>query len=84
MYKDQELWPFLFDPHKQTLIDLQYFVEERKENGHEVLILMNENQAEKQTYQPQMHNIKLVTQRREFMLMALLIDHCKALCTIVV
>jgi hypothetical protein len=45
MYKDEELRPFLVDPHKQTLIDFQYFVEELKENGHEVLMLMDANQA---------------------------------------
>jgi hypothetical protein len=32
-------------------------------NGHEVLILMDENQAEYQTFQPQTHNTKLVTKK---------------------
>jgi hypothetical protein len=36
---------------------------ELKDNVHEVLILMDANQAEEQTYQPQMHNIKLVTKK---------------------
>jgi hypothetical protein len=47
------------DPHKQTPIDLQYFMEELKENGNEVLILMDANQAEEQTFQPQTHTTKL-------------------------
>jgi hypothetical protein len=49
------------DPHKKTLIDLQYFVEKLKATGHEVLILMDANQVEEKTYQPQYKNIKLVT-----------------------
>jgi hypothetical protein len=48
---------------KQTLIDLQYFVEKLKAKGHKVLILMDANQAKEQTYQPQFHNIKLVTKK---------------------
>jgi hypothetical protein len=39
------------DPHKQTLIDLQYFIEKLNATGHEVLILMDANQAEEQTCQ---------------------------------
>jgi hypothetical protein len=52
MYEDEELRPYLVDPHKQTLIDLQYHVEKIKADGHEVLILMDANQAEEQ-YQAQ-------------------------------
>jgi hypothetical protein len=44
-------------------MDKEYFVEELKENGQEVLILMDANQAEEQTYQSQTHNIKLVTKK---------------------
>jgi hypothetical protein len=57
-YEYEELQPYLVDTHKQTLIDLQYFVEKLKANGHEVLILMDANQAKEQTYQPQAYNIK--------------------------
>jgi hypothetical protein len=63
MYEAEELRPYIVDPHEQTLIDLQYFVEKMKANGHEVLILMDANQSEEQTYQPQAHNIKLVTKK---------------------
>jgi hypothetical protein len=45
MYEDEELRPYLVDPHEQTLDYLQYFVEKLKANGHEVLILMDANQA---------------------------------------
>jgi hypothetical protein len=40
IYEDEELRPYLVDPHKQNLIDLQYHVEKLKADGHEVLILM--------------------------------------------
>jgi hypothetical protein len=53
MYKYEELRPYLLDPHKQTL----------KATGHEVLVLMDVNQAEEQTYQPQSHNVTLVTKK---------------------
>jgi hypothetical protein len=43
MYEDEELQPYLVDPHKQTLIDLQYHVEKLKADGHEVLIFMDAN-----------------------------------------
>jgi hypothetical protein len=51
------------DPHKQTLINLQYFIEKLKATGHEALILMDSNQAEEQAYQQQTHNINLVTKK---------------------
>jgi hypothetical protein len=41
-----KLITYLVDPHKQTLIYLQYFVEKLKATGHEALILMDSNQAE--------------------------------------
>jgi hypothetical protein len=61
MYEDEELWQYLVDPHKQTLIDLQYHVEKLKGYGHEVLICMDANQVEEQVYQAQTHNEKFVT-----------------------
>jgi hypothetical protein len=63
MYEDEHMRPYLVDPHKQTLIDFQYFVEKLKAHGHEVLILMDANQAEEQTYQPHDNNIKLVRKK---------------------
>jgi hypothetical protein len=63
MYEYEELRPYLLDPYKQTLIDLQYSVEELKVNGHNVLIMMDANQAEEQTFQPQNHSTKLVTKK---------------------
>jgi hypothetical protein len=63
MYEDEELRPNLVDPQKHTLDDLQYFVDKLKAADHEVLILMDADQAEEQTYQPQAHNIKCVTKK---------------------
>jgi hypothetical protein len=56
MYEDEELRPYLVDPHKQTLIDLQYHVEKLKAYGHELLIFMDANQAEEEVYQAQTQN----------------------------
>jgi hypothetical protein len=63
MYEDEELRPYLVDPHKQTLIDLQYHVEKLKVDGHEVLILMDADKLEEQVYQAQTHNEKFVTKK---------------------
>jgi hypothetical protein len=51
------------DPHKQTLIDLQYHVEKLKTDGHEVLIFMDAKQAEEQVYQAPTHNENFVTKK---------------------
>jgi hypothetical protein len=63
MYEDEELRPYIVDPHKQTLIDLQYYVEKLKTDGHEVLIFTDANQAEEQVYQAPTHNEKFVTKK---------------------
>jgi hypothetical protein len=46
MYEDEELRPYLVDPHKQTSIDLQYFIEKLKVTGHEALISQVQLQPE--------------------------------------
>jgi hypothetical protein len=56
MYEDEELRPYLVDPHKQILIDLQYHMKKLKTDGHAVLIFMDANQAEEQAYQRPTHN----------------------------
>jgi hypothetical protein len=63
MYEDEEMRPYLVDPHKQTLIYLQYHVEKLKTDGHEVLIFMDSNQVEEQVYQAPTHNENFVTQK---------------------
>jgi hypothetical protein len=43
-YTDKELGPCVLDPHKQTLIDLKYFVQEILQGGDEVIIFLDANQ----------------------------------------
>jgi hypothetical protein len=55
-YADEELIQYVLDPHKQTLIDLQYFVQELLQGGYEVIIFLDANQEEYQPYRPQDHD----------------------------
>jgi hypothetical protein len=55
-YADEELRPYLLDPHKQTLIDLQYFVQELQQGGDEVILFLDANKDEHQSYRPQEHD----------------------------
>jgi hypothetical protein len=59
MYEGEELRPYLVDPHKQTLIDLQYHLKKLKTDGHEEMIFMDANQTEEQVYQTPIHNKNL-------------------------
>jgi predicted AAA+ superfamily ATPase len=45
-YADDELRPYIVDPHKQTLIDLQYFVQELQQEGDKVILFLDANQDE--------------------------------------
>jgi hypothetical protein len=49
-YADEELRPFLIDPCKQTLINLQYFIQELQSQDlqHEVIVMIDVNQDEDQ------------------------------------
>jgi hypothetical protein len=44
-YADEKLRPYLVDPYKQTLIDLQYFVQEIQSQDlhHEVIVMIDAN-----------------------------------------
>jgi hypothetical protein len=55
-YADEELRPYVLDPHKQTLIDLQYFVQELQQGGHEFILFLDANQDKYQSYRPQDHD----------------------------
>jgi hypothetical protein len=55
-YADEELRPYVLDPHKQTFIDLQYFVQELQQGGDEVILFLDANQDEYQSYRPQDHD----------------------------
>jgi hypothetical protein len=55
-YTDEELRPYALDPHKQTLIDLKYFVQELQQGGYEVILFLDANQDKYQSYRPQDHD----------------------------
>jgi hypothetical protein len=55
-YADEELRPYVLDPNKQTLIDLQYFFQELLQGGDEVILFLDANQDEYQPYRPQDHD----------------------------
>jgi hypothetical protein len=63
MYEDEELRSYIVDPHKQTIIDLQYHVEKLKTDGQKVMIFMDANQGEEQAHQAPTHNEKFVTKK---------------------
>jgi hypothetical protein len=60
-YADEELRPFIIDPHMQTIIDLEHFVQELKDKGHHVLIFIDANKDEQHQFQEQGHTVQLVT-----------------------
>jgi hypothetical protein len=48
-YADEELIPYVLDPRKQTLTDLQYFVQELQQGGDKVILFLDVNQNEYQS-----------------------------------
>jgi hypothetical protein len=54
-YTDNELRPFIADPHKKTLIDLKYFVQEQQQEGEDALLFLDANQHDQHAYRPQDH-----------------------------
>jgi hypothetical protein len=56
MYADEELRPFMMNPHHQTMIDIQYFEKDLQEKGHDIIVMIDANQPEGQYYQSQLHN----------------------------
>jgi hypothetical protein len=64
-YADDELRPYVLDPNNQTIIDLQYFIQELQQEGEEVILFRDENQYDQHMYRPQEHNACFKT-RKEF------------------
>jgi hypothetical protein len=64
-YADEKLRPFLVDPYKQTLIDLQYFVQELQSQDlqHEVIVMIDANQDDYQQECDQGHTAQYVTSK---------------------
>jgi hypothetical protein len=46
------------DPHRQTMVDLEYFVIEIRDKGHEVVVFLDANQSESRCYRPKTHDQK--------------------------
>jgi hypothetical protein len=44
------------DPHKQTLVDLEYFVNYLRHKEHDVDIFIDANQSENRCYRPRGHD----------------------------
>jgi hypothetical protein len=44
MYADEELRPIMMNPNHQTMIDIQYFVQDLQEKGHEIIVMIDTNQ----------------------------------------
>jgi hypothetical protein len=43
-YADESARVGAIDPHKQIMVDLEYFVKELRDEGHEVVVFMDANQ----------------------------------------
>jgi hypothetical protein len=54
-YEDDTSRVGKIDPHKQTLVDLEYFIHELRNKGHEVANFIDANQNERWCYRPQGH-----------------------------
>jgi hypothetical protein len=48
-------------PHHQTMIDIQYFLQDLQEKCHEIIFMIDNNQPVGQYYQSQLHNKKIRT-----------------------
>jgi hypothetical protein len=51
-------WCGAIDPHRQTMVDLEYIVRELRDKGHEIVVFMDVNQHESRCYRPQTHDQK--------------------------
>jgi hypothetical protein len=62
-YADEELRPFLVDPYKKTLTNLQCFVQELQSQDlqHEVIVMIDVNQDEDKQYCDQGHTTQYTT-----------------------
>jgi hypothetical protein len=55
-YEDESARIGNIDPHKQTLVDLEYFVNDLIHKEHDEAIFTDENQNDKRCYRPQGHD----------------------------
>jgi hypothetical protein len=57
-YADESARVGSIDPHRQTMVDLEYFVRELCDEGHEVVVFMDAKQNEARCYRTQTHDRK--------------------------
>jgi hypothetical protein len=57
-YSDESARVGSIDPHRQTMVDLEYFIRELRDVGHEVVVFLDANQNESRCYRPQTHDRK--------------------------
>jgi hypothetical protein len=55
-YEDESARIGSIDPHKQTLVDLEYFVNDLRHKEHDVAIFIDANQNDRCCYRPQGHD----------------------------
>jgi hypothetical protein len=55
-YEDESARICNIDPHKQTLVDLECFVNYLRHKEHDVAIFIDANQNDKRCYRPQVHD----------------------------
>jgi hypothetical protein len=60
-YADEDIRPFIIDPHRQTIIDLENFVQEMKDKENHIIIFIDANEDEQHQFQEQVNVIQLVT-----------------------
>jgi hypothetical protein len=54
-YEDESIRPYINNPHKQTMIDLEYFVKSLRLKGHETTLFVNANEGVEHIFRPQGH-----------------------------
>jgi hypothetical protein len=54
-YEDYTARVGKIDPHKETLVDLEYFIHGLRNKGHNVAIFSDANQNDRRCYRPQGH-----------------------------
>jgi hypothetical protein len=57
-YADESARVGSINPHRQTMVDLEYFMRELRDEGHGLVVFMDVNQNESRCYRPQTHDRK--------------------------
>jgi hypothetical protein len=60
-YQDESLMPYILDPHRQTMIDLEYFAKPLGAKGNDILLFIDTNEGIEHRFKPQGHNVAFKT-----------------------